>query len=325
MKTIMITGVAGFIGFEVALKFLQNGHLVHGVDCMTYASKMAKVENLLAAFPDHFKFEQIAIQDITRLEDYDYVINCAAETHVDNSIHSSEVFIESNVTGVHNLLSLISNKIPERRPVFLQFSTDEVYGDIVTGSHLETDYLNPSNPYSASKAAADMLINAWARTYNIDYLIVRPTNNYGFGQHHEKFIPQSVSRLKQGKKILLHDAGSPIRTWLHVRDTADAIYHLVQGGYKNEIYNISGPIEKKNYSVADLVIRKYIELEQPHHGELTGEEVAEFLDLEVKRQGQDVRYSVNDVKLQSTGWKPTRDFEKSIRECVVALTNNKGW
>ena len=147
----------------------------------------------------------------------------AAETHVDNSIMSSGVFLHSNVNGVHHLLELIKQQPKHKQPILLHFSTDEVYGDIEAGAHTETDLLKPSNPYSATKAAADHLVTSWGRTFGLPYVIVRPTNNYGIGQYVEKLIPKTVKYLSVGRKVDLHNNGTPVRTWLHVEDTARAV------------------------------------------------------------------------------------------------------
>ena len=189
-KVVYVTGCLGFIGYHVAQHCLSKGWHVRGIDKGTYAANEDLLQEL--QLHDRFVFERKDINDIDFLYDCDYIINTAAETHVDNSIVSSDVFLRSNVNGVHHLLNLIKEKHRFKMPTLLHFSTDEVYGDIVDGSHVETDLLKPSNPYSATKAAADQLILAWARTFNVPYVIVRPTNNYGIGQHTEKFIPKSV-------------------------------------------------------------------------------------------------------------------------------------
>jgi dTDP-glucose 4,6-dehydratase len=229
------------MGSHVTRELLERGWYVIGVDKCTYASN----ENFLSEFNKYntFKFVKSDINDLDRLHDCDYVINMAAETHVDNSIMSSGVFLHSNVNGVHHLLELIKEQPGHKQPVLLHFSTDEVYGDIEVGAHTETDLLKPSNPYSASKAAADMLITAWARTYGVKYVIVRPTNNYGTGQYVEKLIPKSIKYLTLDKKIDLHDRGEPRRTWLHAQDTATAVVTIIKSKVVNEIYNISGNAE----------------------------------------------------------------------------------
>ena len=292
-KIVYVTGCLGFIGYHVALKCLKAGYYVIGVDNETYAANLNLFENL-SKFST-FKYIKSDINDLTRLYDCDYIINTAAETHVDNSIESSEIFIYSNVNGVYNLLELIRSKPKNKRPILLHFSTDEVYGDIEVGSHTELDLLKPSNPYAASKAAADMLINAWGRTYDIPYIIVRPTNNYGIGQYVEKFIPKACKHLILGKKILLHDKGMPRRTWLWVEDTADAILTIINKNVVNEIYNISGNYEEQNIVVARKILYNYFDETISYES---------YLDTSEVRPGQDVRYSMDNSKLKSLGWQP---------------------
>jgi dTDP-glucose 4,6-dehydratase len=199
----------------------------------------------------------------------------------------------------------------------LHFSTDEVYGDIEQGSHSETDLLKPSNPYSASKAAADMLVLAWARTYGIKYVIVRPTNNYGIGQYVEKLIPKSIKYLELGKLIDLHDHGKPQRTWLHANDTANAVLHIIDSGRINEIFNISGNVELPNYRVIQKILSLYFEKNM--------NDCWEQYVMETNRQGQDVRYSINDLKLKSLGWMPQADFDHELDKIVAHYRKNFIW
>jgi len=181
-KIVYVTGCLGFIGYHVTRACLDKGWYVRGIDKGTYAANW----NLLSELEEHnnFTFEMNDINDLDRIYDCDYFINTAAETHVDNSLEESDSFVHSNINGVHHILKLINQK-KYRKPVLLHFSTDEVYGDINDGSHGEEDILCPSNPYSATKAAADMLIMAWGRSHKLPYIIVRPTNNYGIGQYVE--------------------------------------------------------------------------------------------------------------------------------------------
>lgn len=310
-KIVYVTGCLGFIGYQVTLACLKQGWYVRGVDKGTYAANW----NLLPELKKYksFTFEHKDINDIDHLYDCDYFINTAAESHVDNSIESSDVFVHSNINGVHNILKLIDQK-KGRRPVLLHFSTDEVYGDIEQGSHTETDLLKPSNPYSATKAAADMLVQAWGRTHKIPYVIVRPTNNYGIGQYVEKLIPKTCKHLTVGRKIDLHNNGTPVRTWLHSEDTARAIVTIVNAGVRNEIYNISGPYQTENINV----VKKILEL----HGIRDGiDKYIEPLD----RQGQDVRYAVDDSKLKKLGWQPQAEFDKELKKIVKYYKNNFIW
>ena len=178
---------------------LKKGWRVWGVDKKTYAAR----EELLAEFSKWrtFGFLHADIATLDHLYDVDFVVNFAAETHVDNSIVDAKRFLHSNILGVQNLLELIRAKRAYEMPVLLQLSTDEVYGDLTSGVHKDTGALKPSNPYSASKASADMLIMAWHRTHGVPYIIARPTNNYGIGQYPEKLIPKAVKHLALGKKI----------------------------------------------------------------------------------------------------------------------------
>lgn len=316
MKLVVITGCLGLIGSHVTKRCLEEDWQVLGIDKCSYAAN----KSLIKEFEKNKNFSFIK-KDIATLEylpDCDYVINLAAESHVGNSIVNSDDFLHSNINGVKNLLDLIRNKQKNvfNQPVLLHFSTDEVYGDIIRGEHLETDNLNPSNPYSASKAAADMLINAWARTYDINYIIVRPTNNYGINQYPEKLIPISVKALQLGKKIKLHNKGEPIRNWLHAEDTAEAIITIIKSNKINEIYNISGNLEQKNKITVQKIINAYFDEEVP---------LENFVDLSHCREGQDVRYSLNDDKLKLLGWKPTKNFDKEIKTIVSFYKNNFRW
>lgn len=310
----------GFIGSYVTVKCLERGWQVYGIDKLTYAHS----EQICGALLRHpnFKFIRKDICDVEYLPDCDYVINVAAETHVGNSIIKSDEFIKSNINGVKNLLDLIRQKPSNvaRRPIFFHFSTDEVYGDIEEGDHVETDPLKPSNPYSASKAAADMLVTAWARTYGVDWILLRPTNNYGYNQYPEKLVPLSVKLLQRGKKIRLHDKGEPIRNWLHADDTAEAVMTIIDSGNVNEIYNVAGGFEQKNWKTVKTIIETYFELTENKEVDWK-----EYVDLTYVREGQDVRYSLNDDKLRALGWAAKKDFNKEIKEIVKFYIEHFRW
>jgi len=327
VKSVYITGCFGFIGSYVTRACLDKGWYVYGVDKMTYAY----FEDAYDEFIEHprFSFENSDINDLDFLYECDYIINTAAETHVGNSIVKSEDFLHSNVNGVHNLLELIRNYRAEgkAKPILLHFSTDEVYGDITEGEHFETDLLKPSNPYSATKAAGDQLIMAWGRTYNLPYVIIRPTNNYGIGQYVEKLIPKATKYLSLGKRIPLHNDGTPIRNWLHASDTAEAVITIIEAGVKNEIYNICGGYEQSNLDT----VSKIITLHHPKDDKLEedfpyyNQGVEQYLDLSFSRQGQDVRYALNDDKLRALGWKPKAVFDKELPAIVDYYKKNFIW
>lgn len=310
-KVVYVTGCLGFIGYHVTKLCLEQGWYVRGVDKGTYAANWQLLPDLQKY--KTFTFEHRDINDIDRLYDCDYFINTAAETHVDNSIESSDEFVHSNINGVHHILKLINSK-KQKRPIFLHFSTDEVYGDILEGSHTEQDLLRPSNPYSATKAAADMLVLAWGRTHNIPYVIVRPTNNYGIGQYVEKLIPKTCKFLTIGRKVDLHNNGTPVRTWLHAADTARAVLTIIDAGVQNEIYNISGSYQTENINV----VRKILAL----YG--VRDNIENYIEP-LERAGQDVRYSIDDIKLKKLGWRPRAEFDKELAKIVKYYKNNFIW
>jgi dTDP-glucose 4,6-dehydratase len=312
-KVVYITGCLGFIGSYVTRKCLQRGWFVRGIDKMTYASN----SNLLDEFNSYpnFEFEEKDINDIEFLYDCDYFINVAAETHVGNSIIKSDDFVHSNINGVHHILELLRNYRQENSnpPILIHFSTDEVYGDITDGDHIETDLLKPSNPYSATKAAADMLILAWARTYNLPYIILRPTNNYGMGQYVEKLIPKSVKFLSLDRKIPLHNNGTPIRNWLHADDTATAVITVIEQNVQNEIYNVCGGFEQSNLDTVSKILT------------LLNKDIEDSLDFSYNREGQDVRYALDDSKLRSLGWTPKKIFDEELPDIVKYYKQNFIW
>ena len=316
MKILCVTGCLGFIPSYFVLKCLKRGWMVYGIDKVTYAANESFL-NQLEKY-ENFKFLKADIKDLNSLLDCDYVVNFAAESHVGNSIINSDEFINTNVVGTKNLLDLVRFKPKNcgKQPIFLHISTDEVYGDILEGHHTEDDLLHPSNPYSAAKAAADMLVLAWSRTYDLQYLIVRPTNNYGIRQYPEKLIPLSVKNLLRGRKISLHNNGTPVRNWLHADDTANAVVTIIESGKKNEIYNIAGGFEQKNKITIKKIVNHYFKDQRDY---------LDYVDLGYKRQGQDVRYALNDDKLRSLGWSPQKSFDEEIPKLVEFYKNNFRW
>ena len=206
---LVVTGGRGFIGSHFIELAIANNDYVFDYDYMSYCS------NYSLPFDNHPNYKHIKedICNITHLPTCDVLVNFAAETHVDNSIRDTIPFLKSNVVGVHNLLEIIRGKPKHERPLFVQISTDEVYGDKPNGEFQETDKLTPSNPYSASKAAAEMFVLGYHRTYGIDYLVTRSSNNYGKRQYSEKLIPKSLECIHNNKKIPLHGDGSYVRSY----------------------------------------------------------------------------------------------------------------
>ena len=316
MKIVYVTGCLGFIGSYVTRSCLERGWRVYGVDKVTYAADLSLLDEFSSY--DSFKFEQVDIRDLERLYDCDYVINVAAESHVGNSIINSDEFMNSNILGVKNLLDLIrfKPKNVSKQPTLLHFSTDEVYGDLESGSHVESDPLKPSNPYSAAKAAADLLITAWARTYGINYVILRPTNNYGIGQYPEKLIPLAVKNFNRGKKVRLHNNGTPVRNWLHAADTAGAVLSIIDSGATDEVYNIAGGFEQTNMATVKKIIEEYYNV---------SDEWQQYVDFSYSREGQDIRYALDDTKLRKLGWTPVKNFDDEIGPIVEYYKNNFRW
>jgi|TARA_Y100000289_G_scaffold14595_1_gene13695 dTDP-glucose 4,6-dehydratase len=297
-KIFVVTGGRGFIGSHFVELLLKENHTVIDIDKMTYA---ANSELSFDKNPNYTLIKQ-DIKDITHLPYCHYVVNFAAESHVDNSIVNSFPFIESNIIGVHNLLDLIRRKVKRDRPVFFQISTDEVYGDILEGSFSEPDKLKPSNPYSAAKAAAEMLVMSYGRTYDIDYFISRSTNNYGPRQYFEKLIPRIIHSIKTNTKVPLHGDGSYVRDWIHVQDNVDAIYKIITDGSINEIYNISSNCLMTNLEVVNH-IKERLNI---------CEDIVEFVP---NRTGQDLRYSISNDKVKALGWSP-KYLEMNVNQII---------
>ena len=282
----LVTGGRGFIGSHFVERVLNDGHRVIDIDKMTYCSN----KSLPWDDNENYKLIKKDINDLTHLPESDFLVNFAAESHVDNSINSPLIFSHSNYNGAQNLLELVRSRI-YNRPLFVQVSTDEVYGDIREAFSREEDSLVPSNPYSASKAAAEMLVLAYNKTFDIDYLITRSSNNYGPRQYEEKLVPKIINCLQDQRKIPIHGDGSYIRDWIYVKDNANAIYHLIMNHYKNDTFNVSVKNHMTNLEVVEEIC-KWFGLE----------DVESHVEFVPNRLGQDLRYYIENEKLLSTGW-----------------------
>lgn len=300
-KLLLVTGGLGFIGKHFVERCLELGHYVTNVDVVSYASDRVMMQK----FKDcsNYRFLHYDTSCLPYLPESDFVINFAAESHVDNSIADNTKFCISNFMGTQRLLELCKSRQPVDGPRFVQISTDEVYGDIVSGAHSESSILKPSNPYSATKASADMLVLGWARTYGVKYNILRITNNYGPHQYPEKLIPKSIWRLSRGLKALMHGDGLYVRSWLHVKDTVEAILTVIEKGDSNTIYNIKGDLELQNRQVIDK-IASYMGIEK------------NYIEPVVNRAGQDVRYSLDDSRIRKLGWEPVKDFDTELKNII---------
>jgi|TARA_R110000782_G_scaffold260192_2_gene351363 dTDP-glucose 4,6-dehydratase len=311
----VVTGCAGFIGITFTKLLLERGWLVYGIDKFTYVANFEELQTLANIYPNTFTYVTEDIKDIDRLPECDVVFNLAAESDVDNSILNMDNFIDSNISGVKNLLEIITHRsvqIKNNKPLFFQVSTDEVYGDKEEGSFDETAALMPSNPYAATKAAADMLVESWSRTHGLDYIIARPSNNYGENQYPEKLIPTVIRRLQREQKIKLHNKGLPVRSWTHVEDTAEAFILLYEKACRNNIYNIQSDYEQNNFVTVTKIINVYfmgaINVEIPNYDE--------HIDYEYDRPGQDIRYSISCESIKNYGWAPKKNFDKEIVKLV---------
>lgn len=285
---IVTTGGRGFIGSHFIELCLDRGYSVIDIDYMGYCS------NKKLPFDEHENYEH-AKQDICTIQHIplcDVVVNFAAETHVDNSINDTMPFVRSNILGVHNLLEIIRGKNSYERPLFVQISTDEVYGDLLFGEFTEKDTLKPSNPYSATKVAAEALVLAYHRTYGIDYLITRSSNNYGERQYEEKLIPKTIKCIQEGKKIPIHGDGSYVRDWIYVKDNAEAILTLIEKQIKNDTYNIGSGNRIQNIDVVKEILSWY------------DADPLTYIQFVPNRWGQDLRYALNTNKINSIGWTP---------------------
>ena len=305
---ILVTGCAGFIGANFCEYILDNypSDVVIGVDCISYAANIDALEGLKNRENFRFYKENIcdvyAIDMIFSAEKPDVVINFAAESHVDNSISDASVFVKTNVLGTQVLLDA-SMKYGVGR--FHQVSTDEVYGDLHIGSDKSFDenaMLNPSSPYSASKAAADLLAMSYMRTHGLPVSISRSSNNYGKYQHTEKLIPMTIKRILSGEPVPLYGDGSNVRDWLYVMDNCSAIDTIVRKG-KCEIYNIGADNPISNI---ELVKKIMTHLGMPN-GEIT------FVE---DRKGHDKMYSINSAKIRDLGWCCVADFDTELRDTV---------
>jgi len=301
---IMITGCAGFIGSHAVDLFLEKGHNVVGVDCFTYAGRSDNI--LRHQDNDNFKLfnidicDSLAIQELCELRKLDWIINFAAETHVDNSIASSKKFIHSNINGVRSILEacrLTSTKL-------FHISTDEVYGSIDKGEFNENSKLDPRNPYSATKAAAEHLVKAYHNTYGIDYIMVRPSNNMGPRQHGEKFLPTIIESLSQGNKVPIYGDGTNVREWLYVKDNVAAIEFLLKNAPLNQIYNITSSHEMRNIDVVKQVC------------EFLNRDFDTSIEFVKDRLGHDQRYSISNQRILDLGFNSFTKFDEALKQTV---------
>ena len=319
MKTVLIAGGAGFIGtncVRMALKERPDWHIIN-VDALTYAGNLAS----LADLRDHprYRFERADIADEQQLQRVfdgletapDCIINFAAESHVDRSIHGPEAFIRTNITGTFRLLER-ARRIEGVR--YLQVSTDEVYGSLGDdGAFTEDTPLQPSSPYSASKTAADHLVGAYHHTYKLDTVITRCSNNYGPYQFPEKLIPLMIIHADAGKALPVYGTGMNVRDWIHVDDHCDGILTTLEKGKSGEVYNFGGEAERPNLHIVHLIADT-----------VCGNR--DLITFVKDRPGHDWRYAMDISKVRrELDWTPKVGFEQGIRDTIAWYLDNRSW
>ncbi|MCW4015239.1 MAG: dTDP-glucose 4,6-dehydratase [Candidatus Bathyarchaeota archaeon] len=312
---LLVTGGLGFIGSTFVKHMLSQypDTEIINVDLNGFG---ANPENLqeIKDLPNY----RFVLGDISNtylienlVKDVDAIVNFAAETHVDRSIAEAYQFIKTNILGTFTLLESIRRYNDSAK--YVQISTDEIYGDILEGSFKDTSHINPSNPYSASKASADTLCLAYHRTYGLNINITRCTNNFGPNQFPEKLIPKTTIRALNNFKIPLYGNGQNVRDWIFVRDHCEAVSIVLQKGKSGEVYNISSGNEVSNINLCKQILGF---LGKP-------EDLIVFVD---DRPGHDLRYSLNSSKIRSElGWKPSASFESALKETVTWYINNESW
>lgn len=317
MKTILVTGGYGFIGSAFVLQEIKAGNRVINLDKMTYAADPANLKEVERH--KNYKFYKGDICDaslvgkIFKDEKFDWVVNFAAESHVDNSIERPDAFIQTNINGVFNLLQhVVKIKNPDFR--FLQISTDEVFGSLgPTGKFSETTPYDPSSPYSSSKAAADHLVRAWHKTYGLPAIITNCTNNYGPRQNREKLIPKIINNALEGKQIPIYGNGENIRDWIYVEDHCRGIKLALEKGKIGESYGFGGNAEKTNNQVAQTICAELDKIQPRKDGKSYSAQITYVTD----RLGHDLRYAIDDSKAQrELGYEREQNFETGIKETI---------
>ncbi len=306
---LLVCGGAGFIGSTFArLRVREHHDQVTVLDKLTYAGRRENLSDV----EDEIRFVHGAIEDPAAVAEAvvgcDAVVNFAAETHVDRSISGAEAFIATNMQGTHVLLETAR----ERGLRYLQVSTDEVYGSIDHGSFTEQSPLQPSSPYSATKAGADLLVASYFHTYGLETVICRGSNNYGPFQYPEKLIPLMILNALAGDRLPVYGDGRNVRNWLYVEDFARGIAHVLAHGEPGQAYNCGGPDECENIAVVRRVL------------ELTGADQS-LIEYVTDRPGHDRRYSLSSAKLEELGWRAQVRFQEGLARTVAWYRDNPWW
>lgn len=332
MKTYLVTGGAGFIGSNFVIYMLNKYSDVKiiNVDKLTYAGNLENLKSVESnpnyVFVQADICDKEAIQSLFDQYDIDYVVNFAAESHVDRSITNPEIFVQTNVLGTVNLLNIAKNAWAvgddqyKDGVKFMQVSTDEVYGSLgAEGFFMETTPLDPHSPYSSSKASADLFVKAYSDTYKLPVNITRCSNNYGPYQFPEKLIPLMINNTLQHKELPIYGDGMQIRDWLYVEDHCKAIDMVVRGGKLGEVYNVGGHNERTNIVIVKTILEYVKENVDPAVGEHMMKHVAD-------RKGHDRRYGIDPEKIKrDLGWYPETTFEVGIKKTIQWYLNHKEW
>jgi len=310
---LLVTGGCGFI-FSNFIRYMLKkypDYEIINLDALFYAGRLENTED----FKDNpnYRFVKGNICDEKLvdelMQEVDWVVNGAAQTHVDRSITDPDEFIKTDILGTYTLLEAAKKHNIKK---FLAISTDEVYGSIDKGLFTEKSLIKPNSPYSASKAGADLMVRAYFKTYNLPVLITRSSNNYGSFQYPEKMIPLFVTNLLEEKKVPLYGDGLNVRDWLYVLDNCSGIDLVLHKGKFGEVYNIGADNEKTNKEITEIILKQL------------GKDDSWIKHVK-DRPGHDKRYALDSSKIKKLGWKPEYDFEKAIKETIDWYKNNEDW
>jgi dTDP-glucose 4,6-dehydratase len=311
---VLVCGGAGFIGSAFIRNYVKNNpdSIITNLDILTIGSNLENLKDLknnpnYKFIKDNIKNESV-IDNLVK--NNDLIVNFAAESHVDRSISNPKPFLETNILGTYSILESMRKYDKQ----FIHVSTDEIYGDAIGKSSFnENSQVNPSNPYAATKAASDHLVSSYSRTYGINCITTRCTNNFGPNQFPEKLIPKTIIRTIKNLKIPLYGDGMQIRSWIHVNDHVQAIESLISKGKSGQVYNITAYEEITNKTIVEKILDI---LDKPYS-------MIEFVG---DRPGHDKRYSIDCSKIENqTGWKPQYDFDDALKQTVTWYLENQSW
>jgi dTDP-glucose 4,6-dehydratase len=331
MKTILLTGGAGFIGSNLVRHLIDNGHTVINLDLLTYAGSLENLTGVPEG--EQYRFVHGSIGDKGLVESLltehqpDAIINVAAETHVDRSIDDPDVFIDTNIVGLHTLLRLAryywAGLHGEKKTGFrfLQVSTDEVYGSVSTGLSKEDDPFRANSPYAAAKASGDLLVRSYHKTYGLPTLITNGSNTYGPNQFPEKLIPLTILKAIGSEPLPIYGDGKNVRDWLFVQDHCRGISHILMTGKPGQNYNIGGSDERPNIEVVRTLCAVLDRLAPRADGAAYRKQITFVAD----RPGHDFRYALNTGLAEDLGWKTLTNFQTGLETTVTWYLDNQPW